>query len=198
MDRVGAAAAGAFEPTLGGMTREQASALLREWTSSESLLAHARAVEEVLRALARREGADEDLWGNAGLLHDADYERFPDRHPEVTVERLRALGEHELAQAVSAHYTKWGVPCSSRLDQALLAADELTGFVVACSLVHPDGIAGLTPAFVMKKLRQKGFAAKVDREEIRLGSAAFGVETADLVAFVIGVLHARKLELGLR
>ncbi len=180
------------------MTRDEGWALLTEWTRSDALLKHARAVEAVMRALARRSGADEELWGLAGLLHDADYEAFPDEHPRHTVARLRALGEEALAHAVSAHYTKWGVPAESPLDRALLAADELTGFVVACSLVHPEGIAGLTPESVTKKLRQKGFAAKVDREEIRRGAELHGVPVPDLAALVIEVLRGQKAALGLR
>lgn len=128
-----------------------------------------------MRALARRYGEDEELWGCAYLLHDADYEAFPERHPQVTVNRLRELGEEALAHAVSAHYTKWGVPADALLDKALLAADELTGFVGACSLVHPEGIAGLNSRSVLKKFKQKAFAAKVDRGEMEQGAALLGI-----------------------
>jgi predicted hydrolase (HD superfamily) len=181
------------------MTRDEGWSLLTGWTKSDALRRHALAVEAVMRALARRSaGADEDLWGLAGLLHDADYEAYPDEHPRRTVAWLRERGEDELAHAVSAHYTKWGVPAESPLDRALLAADELTGFVVACSLVHPDGIGGLTPESVAKKLRQKGFAAKVDRDEIRLGAEACGLPVPELAGLIIGVLRDGKSTLGLR
>lgn len=174
------------------MTRDEAWAILTEWTKSESLLRHARSVELVLRRLARRFGEDEELWGAAGLLHDADYESFPDRHPQVTVERLRALGEGALAHAVSAHYTRWGVPYESLLDKALVAADELTGFITACSLVHPEGVSSLTSASVLKKFKQKAFAAKVDREEMRRGAEILGLELADLADLIIGVLRENR------
>lgn len=180
------------------MTRDEAWAILTEWTKTDALLRHARSVELVMRALARRFGADEEQWGNAGLLHDADYESFPERHPQLTVERLRARGEEELAHAVSAHYTKWGVPYETLLDKALLAADELTGFVVACSLVHPEGIGGLTAASVLKKMKQKGFAAKVDRDEMRIGAELLGMPQADLVEVVLDVLRVSREDLGLR
>ena len=180
------------------MTRDQAWAILHEWTRTEPLLRHARSVELVMRALAARYGADEETWGCAGLLHDADYEAFPERHPQVTVERLRALGEEVLAHAVSAHYTRWGIPQESLLDKALLAADELTGFVTACSLVHPEGITGLAPPSVVKKLKQKSFAAKVDRDEIRIGAEQLGLDVSELAGLIIDVLRAHRDELGLR
>jgi predicted hydrolase (HD superfamily) len=180
------------------MTRDDAWRMLTEWTKSEGLLRHARSVESVMRRLARRFGEDEELWGLAGLLHDADYESFPERHPQVTVERLRALGEETLAHAVSAHYTRWGVPYETLLDKALVAADELTGFVTACSLVHPEGIGGLTAASVLKRFKQKGFAAKVDREEMRKGAEILGVDQGEMAELVISVLRENRTALGLR
>ncbi|MFO0983653.1 MAG: HD domain-containing protein [Planctomycetota bacterium] len=179
------------------MTRDQAIALLNEWTKSDALRKHARSVELVMRAYARARGADEELWGNAGLLHDADYEAFPDRHPNVTVERLRALGEHELAHAISAHYTRWNVPYETDLDRALIACDELTGFVTACSLVRPNGIADLEAKSVAKKLKDRSFAAKVEREEVHRGAELFGVDLAQHITFIIGVLREHKAELDL-
>ncbi len=180
------------------MTRAQAWKILTEWTKSDSLLRHARSVELVMRRLAQRYGEDEELWGAAGLLHDADYESFPDRHPQVTVERLRVMGEHALAHAVSAHYTRWGVPYESLMDKALVAADELTGFVTACSFVHPEGVAGLTSASVLKKFKQKAFAAKVDREEMRRGAEILGIDPGELTDLIIEVLRENRTELGLR
>ncbi|MEN6526201.1 MAG: HD domain-containing protein [Candidatus Polarisedimenticolia bacterium] len=180
------------------MTRDEAWAIVTEWTAGEALRKHALAVETTMQALARRFGGDEDLWGVAGLLHDADYESFPERHPQATVERLRAAGEDELADAVAAHYTKWGRPYEALLPKALVAADELTGFIVACSLVNPEGIAGVAVASVLKKLKQKGFAAKVDRDEVRAGAELLGVELAEAASIAIDALRENKEALGLK
>jgi predicted hydrolase (HD superfamily) len=182
------------------ITREQAEQLLHEWTKTEALRRHARAVEIVMRAAASRYGPGPEAaeaWGIAGLLHDADYEAWPDEHPRRTVAWLRERGEEELAHAISAHYTKWGVPQESALDRALLACDELAGFVGACSLVRPGGIATLEPKSVMKKLKDKAFAAKVDREEIREGARLLDVDLREHVAFVIEALRPHAAELGL-
>lgn len=182
------------------LTRDEARAHLCEWTTTESLRKHARAVEIVMRAAAHRFGAgavDEETWGLAGLLHDADYERWPEEHPARTVAWLRERGEETLAYAISAHYTRWNVPHRSALDRALCACDELTGFVVAACLVRPDGITTLEPRSVMKKLKDKAFAAKVDRDEIAAGARLLGVEVAALVEFVIGALRPHAQELGI-
>jgi predicted hydrolase (HD superfamily) len=187
------------------MTRAEAEAILFEWTQTESLRRHALSVELVMRELARRAVAagaapgtvDEELWGICGLLHDADYEAFPDEHPRRTVELLRERGEEGLAHAISAHYTKWGVPADTPMARALLACDELTGFVGACSRVHPEGIGGLNAASVVKKFRQKAFAAKVDRDEMLAGAEAWGLPVEALAEVVIGVLREHRDELGL-
>jgi predicted hydrolase (HD superfamily) len=182
------------------LSRDDAWAHLTTWTETDSLRKHARAVELVMRAAAPRygePGADATRWGIAGMLHDADYERWPADHPQRIVAWLAERGEHDLAHAISAHYTKWNVPYESPLDRALLACDELTGFVVACCLVRPDGIATLGPDSVIKKLKDKRFAATVDRDEVRAGAALLGVELADHVAFVIDALRAHAAELGL-
>ena len=182
------------------MNRDRAWELLCEWTETDSLRKHARAVEIVMRAAATRYGgveADVERWGVAGMLHDADWEKWPDKHPHRIVAWLRERGDEDLAHAISAHYTKWGVAHESQLDKALLACDELTGFVGACCLVRPDGIASLTAKSVMKKLKDKGFAAKVEREEVRAGAALLGVELAAHVQFVIEALRPPAAELGL-
>ena len=182
------------------LTREEGWARLCEWTAGESLRKHARAVEIVMRAAAHRFGGgaeDEELWGLAGLLHDADYERWPDEHPKHTVAWLRERGEEALAYAISAHYTRWQVPHKSALDRTLLACDELTGFVVAACLVRPDGIATITPPSVVKKLKDKAFAAKVERSEIAAGARLLEVETADLVGFIIEALRPHAAGLGI-
>ncbi|MFM7298054.1 MAG: HD domain-containing protein [Planctomycetota bacterium] len=182
------------------LTREQGWSLLCEWTPGDALRRHGRAVELVMRAAALRYGdgaADVERWGLAGLLHDADYETWPEEHPSRIVAWLRERGEVELAHAISAHYTKWGVSHDSRLDKALLACDELTGFVGACARVRPDGLASLESKSVLKRLKDKGFAAKVERDEIARGVELLGVELATHIDFVIASLRPHADELGL-
>ncbi len=182
------------------LTRDDAWALLCEWTPSEALRKHGRAVELVMRAAAHRYGAgaeDEERWGLAGLLHDADYDQWPEEHPQRIVAWLRERGESELAHAISAHYTQWGVPYDSLLDKALLACDELTGFVGACALVRPEGIATLAPKSVKKKLKDKRFAAKVERHEVTIGAEMLGVELGEHIQLVIDALKPHAEELGL-
>ncbi len=182
------------------ISREQAWEKLCEWTSGDALRIHARSVEVVMRAAALRYGAgqsDVEAWGIAGLLHDADYEAWPEDHPNRVVEWLREIDEGEIAHAISAHYTKWGVPYQSQLDKALLACDELTGFVGACCFVRPDGIASLGPKSVKKKLKQKSFAAKVEREEVSAGMQMLGVEPTEHIQFIIDALLPHAAELGL-
>lgn len=182
------------------LTRAEAWSLLCEWTPDLALRRHARAVEEVMRAAAFRYGrgaSDVELFGLAGLLHDADYAKWPDEHPARIVAWLRARDEHDLAHAISAHYTKWGVPYTSALDKTLLACDELTGFVGACALVRPEGIASLEAKSVLKKLKDKGFAAKVEREEVLQGAQLLAVELGAHVDFVIQALRPHADELGL-
>lgn len=179
------------------MVREQAVNLLEAMTQSASLLRHMRTVELVMEAYAVKLGENKQEWAAAGLLHDADYEPFPEKHPQVIVEKLRNLGEDKIAHAISAHYTKWGVPYETTLDKGLLACDELTGFIVACAQVRPEGIASLEPKSVIKKLKDKGFAAKVDREEVYKGVELFGVVLVDHIAFIIDVLKRNKEELGI-
>ncbi len=156
-----------------------------------------RTVELVMEAYAKKNGEDPEEWAVTGLLHDADYEAYPDQHPNVIVEKLQGMGENKIAHAISAHYTKWGVAYDTTLDKALLATDELTGFIVACAQIRPDGIATLEPKSVVKKLKDKGFAAKVDREEVYKGAELFGVELNDHIAFIIDVLKTNKQELGI-
>lgn len=182
----------------GQMTRDQAEEILFEWTKTDSLRRHARSVELVMRALARHFGEDEERWGLAGLLHDADYEAFPEDHPRRIVTRLNELGETDLAYAISAHYTKWGNPQNSMMDKALLAADELTGFVTAACLVRPTGLSGMKPKSVVKKLKDKAFARKVERDEIRVGAEQLGIDLRELIALIIDTLQQHADELGLK
>lgn len=182
------------------LTREDGWRQLCAWTRTPSLRNHARAVELVMRAAAHRYGTgaeDEERWGLAGMLHDADYEQWPDEHPRRIVAWLREQGEEEIAHAVSAHHTEWNVPYETPLDRALLACDELTGFVVACALVRPDGIHSLTPRSVKKKFKDKKFAAKVERKEVTAGAELLEVDLAEHIQFVIDSLRPHAAELGL-
>ena len=171
------------------MDKNQARNLLREMTETESLLLHAETVACVMEAYARELGEDEGLWFATGLLHDADYEKYPEKHPQIIVEKLRSMGEEEMAYAISAHYTKWGNPAKSLLDKALLACDELTGFIIACARVRPGGLQGLTARSVKKKLKQKSFAAKVDRGEIETGILLIEKDRDNHIDFIIRALQ---------
>ena len=179
------------------MTREEARNILSEFTDSESVLRHMRSVELVMEAYARKYGEDADKWGIAGLLHDADYEKYPENHPNVIVRLLQEKGEVDIAHAISAHYTKWGKPYNSLLDKTLLACDELTGFIIACTHVRPDGIESLAPKSVVKKLKDKSFAAKVERDEISQGIDLLEVDRTEHIQFIIDVLKENKEELKL-
>jgi predicted hydrolase (HD superfamily) len=175
----------------------EARQMLANLTKSASLLRHMRTVELVMEAYAEKFGENKEEWAVTGLLHDADYEAYPDEHPNVIVKKLRDMGEEKIAHAISAHYTKWNVPYTSTLDKALLACDEITGFIVACCQVRPDGIATLEPKSVIKRLKDKGFAAKVDREEVYKGVELLGVELTDHIQFIIDVLRKNRVELGI-
>ncbi len=182
------------------LTRDAAWEKLCEWTETEALRKHARAVEVVMRQAAHRYGdgaADEEAWGIAGMLHDADYEKWPERHPHKTVAWLREIGEEQIAHAVSAHYTRWDVPYETQLDKALLACDELTGFIGACCLVRPEGVRTLMPKSVKKKLKDKSFAAKVEREEVRAGAELLDVDLSEHIQFIIDALKPHAQELGI-
>jgi predicted hydrolase (HD superfamily) len=179
------------------MTREEARGILAELTQSASLMRHMRTIELVMEAYAEKLGEDKDKWAIAGLLHDADYEAYPDRHPNVIVEKLKGMNETDIAHAISAHYTKWNVPYNSPLDKYLLASDELTGFIVACAQVRPEGIATLETKSVVKKLKDKAFAAKVERDEVYKGAELIGVPLDQHIGFIIDVLKRNKEELGI-
>ena len=182
------------------LSREEAWQHLCEWTETDSLRKHARAVELVMRAAAIEYGAGEEdveAWGVAGMLHDADYEKWPEEHPRRIVAWLKERGEDAVAHAISAHYTKWDVPYETRLDKALLACDELTGFIGACCLVRPEGVSTLKPKSVKKKLKDKHFAAKVERAEVTAGIELLEVDLGEHITFVIEALQPHAAELGL-
>jgi putative nucleotidyltransferase with HDIG domain len=183
------------------LSRDEAWDLLTEWVESPSLRRHCLAVEAVMRAAARRQGADEELWGVVGLLHDMDYERHPDPetgHPRLAMAELERRGQPpELIRAIASHADYLGVPRRTDLERTLYAVDELSGFVVACAMVRPEGIRGMTPKSVRKKLKQPSFAAAVDREDVRRGAEELGVDFDEHVRFVIAALEERADELGL-
>jgi predicted hydrolase (HD superfamily) len=182
------------------ITYEEALAKLMEWTDNPALVNHARGVEASMRRAAHHYGAgaaDEPRWAIAGLLHDADYDRWPEEHPGRIVAWLRERGEPEIAQAVVAHFDPSEVPELGALDKALLACDELTGFVMACCLVRPDGIRSLSPSSVKKKLKDKSFAAKVKREDVYSGVERLGVPLEEHIQLVIDALAPHAESLGI-
>lgn len=149
-----------------------------------------------MRAYARRFGEDEDLWGLTGLLHDLDYERYPDLetgHPRMALAELEARGyPPELVRAVASHADALGVSRDSQLEKALYAVDELSGFILAVAYVRPAGLDGMTPKSVKKKLKTPSFAAAVDRDALRRGAEDLGVDFDEHLAFVIGALAAES------
>jgi putative nucleotidyltransferase with HDIG domain len=186
-------------------TRDEAWQLVCEWTESDSLRKHMLAVEAAVRAYARRLGGDENLWGIAALVHDLDYERYPDLetgHPRHGVEELRNRGyPEEVIHAVLGHADFMGVPRESALDRALFACDELAGFIAACAYVRPEGIEGMKPKSVKKKLKQPSFAAGVNRDDVYKGAEELEPETGmtfdEHLQFVIDALAEHADELGL-
>ena len=183
-------------------TRDEALALLQEYNENEALIRHALAVEAVMRHWARKRGEDEQKWGVIGLVHDLDYERFPDQHCRKTEEILRTRGwPEEYIRAVLSH--GWGI-CTdvepqSELEKVLYAMDELTGLIAATALVRPSrSVLDMKPKSVKKKWKDKSFAAGVDRGIIERGAAMLGVEPGDLIAEAILAMREVADEIGLR
>jgi len=181
--------------------REEALSLLKQYNSSESLINHALAVEGVMRFMARKQGEDEDKWGLIGLIHDLDYEQFPDQHCTKTREILQERGwPQEYIRAVVSH--GWGI-CSDEepltvLEKTLYAVDELTGFVTACALVRPSrSVMDLEPRSIRKKWKQKSFAAGADRTVIENGARMLGVELNTLYSDVITGMREVATDIGL-
>ncbi len=181
-------------------TRDDAMELLEEWVENENLRKHMYAVEAAVRAYARETGADEDLWGLAGLLHDLDWEKYPDEHPLKAADRLRELGyPEEVVHAILAHRSDFtGVAPESALDKHLVACDELTGLIVATSLVRPNGIDDLKPKSVKKKMKDKAFAAGVNRDDVREGAEMIGADFTEHVQKVIDAMRGIADVLGIR
>jgi putative nucleotidyltransferase with HDIG domain len=185
--------------------RDEAWELVCEWTESDSLRKHMLAVEAAVRAYARRFDADEQTWAVAALVHDLDYERHPDAetgHPRMAVEELRRRGyPDEVIHAVLAHADYMGVPRESLLDRTLFACDELAGFITACAYVRPEGIEGMRPKSVKKKLKAPSFAAAVSREDIQTGAEELGAESGlsfdEHLQLVINAMAEKADELGI-
>lgn len=184
------------------MTREKDLALVREYTKSDSLIKHMLAVEAAVRAYARKFGEDEDKWGTVGLLHDFDYERWPNA-PDHPLEGSKILAERgysdEIIYAIRSHadYLQDQYPRVSILDKTLYACDELAGFITACALVRPGRLEGLTAKSVKKKLKQVTFAANVKRDDVTRGAADLGVDLDTHIDFVIAAMQGAATELGL-
>jgi putative nucleotidyltransferase with HDIG domain len=177
-------------------SRHDAWDLLRSWVKSISLRRHMLAVEASMRAYAPRFDGDVELWGMTGLLHDLDYEAHPDLetgHPRYAIKELTARGyPPELIRAIASHADYMEVPRETPMEKTLYAVDELSGFVLACSYVRPEGLVGMTPKSVKKKLKTPAFAAAVGREEIREGAAALGVDFDAHLQTVIDALTERS------
>jgi len=188
------------------ITRDEALALVHEYTANESLRRHMYAVEVAMRAMARHYAEDEESWGVVGLLHDFDYERFPNAQRQATLEHpaegVRILATRGLPEpmqrAILGHATYTGVPRDTLMARALFAVDELSGFLVACALVRPTrSLEGLEVKSVLKKLKDKAFARAVSREDVLAGAAELGVPLEELVGRVLEALRAHETELGL-
>ena len=183
------------------MTRDEALAILHEFTKSDGLRKHALAVEAAMRAYARKLGEDEDYWGVVGLLHDFDWEIHPTLpdHPVKGAEILRERGVDEaIVLDVVSHGIDTGVPRDTPLRKVLFAVDELTGFITAAALVRPSrSLNDLEAKSVLKKMKDKSFAAAVSREDVREGAEALGVELSEHVQFVIEAMRPIGAELGL-
>ena len=188
------------------LDRDRALALMQEYTASDALRKHMYAVELAMRAMAERAGEDQEAWGLVGLMHDFDYERFPnaahsatEEHPAEGVRLLTSLGLPDASgRAILGHANYTGVPRDTSMAKALFAVDELCGFLVACALVRPSrSLQDLEVASVKKKLKDKAFARGVSREDVVQGAAELGVPLEEHIAFVLGALRPHERTLGL-
>lgn len=180
-------------------TRDDAVQLLEEWVENVNLRKHMYAVEAAVRSYAREGGHDEDEWGLAALLHDLDWEKYPDEHPLKAVDQLRDLGYPDaVTHAILAHRSDFtGVEPETPLDRTLVACDELTGLITATSLVRPNGIDDLKPKSVKKKMKDGTFARGVDRDDVRRGAELLGVDFTEHVQKVIDAMRGIADELEL-
>ena len=184
------------------LSRDAAWALVTEWTASDSLRKHMLAVEAAVRGYARLFGEDEEAWGLVALLHDFDYERYPDAadHPFRGVDELRARGYPEwVTRAILSHADYSGVPRESRLEKTLYACDEMAGFVTAAALVRPTrSVLDLEARSVLKRMRDKAFARAVSRDDLRRGAEELGLPLEEHVGNVIRFMREQADALGLR
>jgi predicted hydrolase (HD superfamily) len=187
-------------------TRDRALALMHEYTASDALRKHMYAVEIAMRAMAERQGENPDEWGLVGLLHDFDYERYPNQEHSATeghpAEGVRLLASQcfpePMQRAILGHATYSGVPRDTPMARGLFAVDELAGFLVACALVRPSrSLQDLEVSSVKKKLKDKAFARGVSREDVIRGAEEFGVPLDEHIAFVLGALRPHEKALGL-
>ncbi|MGD2120098.1 MAG: HD domain-containing protein [Gemmatimonadota bacterium] len=180
--------------------RDDALALLHEWVENEGLRKHMYAVEAAVRYYARKMGADEEVWGLAGLLHDLDWEKHPDVHPMEGVEALKEAGyPEEVVHAVLAHRPEYtGVEPETNLDRVLYACDEISGLIHAACLMRPNGIDDIKPKSVVKKLKDKAFAAGVDRDQVARGIKLVGLDRAEHIQNVIDGMREVGEALGIR
>ncbi len=178
-------------------TRQDAWELLNEYVSQSGLFRHSLAVEAAMRAYAREFNEDEDVWGICGLLHDMDFERYPDEHPHQGVEVLREREyPGEIVHAILSHVSSTGVPRESKMAKCLYAVDELAGFIYALAHIRPTNLDGMMPKSVKKNLKKKGFAAKINREEIERGIEELAVDKDEHIALVIKAMQGISSELG--
>jgi putative nucleotidyltransferase with HDIG domain len=181
------------------LNREDSWELMCTWTESDSLRKHMLAVEAAMRAYARRFDEDEEKWGITGLLHDMDYEKHPtpDEHPMVGVRELESRGYPEdVLHAIKGHADYLDVPRDTLMSRTLYAVDELSGFIVACALMRPEGLENMKAKSVRKKMKQKSFAAAVNRDDIVRGAEELGVDLGEHIEFVAYALRERSDELG--
>jgi len=181
------------------LNRDDAWKLMCEWTGSDSLRKHMLAVEAAMRAYARRFGEDEEKWAVTGLLHDMDYERHPTpaEHPMVAVRELERRGYPEdVLHAIKGHADYLDVPRDTLMSKTLYAVDELSGFIMAVALMRPEGLDNLKARSVRKKMKQKSFAAAVNREDIVRGAGELGVDLNEHIEFVAAALRQRSDALG--
>jgi len=181
------------------MTRAQALALLHEYTKTDSLRKHAYSVEAAMRAYAKKYNENEDLWGAVGLIHDFDYEKYPDEHPMRGAKILEERGVSEdIRQVILSHAEFTGVSRDNLMAKSLFAVDELCGFIIAVTLVRPTkSIGEVSVKSVKKKMKDKRFAAKVNRDEIRKGCEELNLDFDEHVTFVIRALSPIAVSLGL-
>jgi putative nucleotidyltransferase with HDIG domain len=181
------------------LNREESWELMCTWTESDSLRKHMLAVEAAMRAYARRFGEDEEKWGITGLLHDMDYEKHPtpDEHPMVGVRELESRGyPDDVIHAIKGHANYLDVTRDTLMSRTLYAVDELSGFIVACALMRPEGLENMKAKSVRKKMKQRSFAAAVNRDDIVRGAEELGVNLNEHIEFVADALRERSGELG--